>query len=364
MAPIKSSLAKSVAKLFGVQRDRDLSLRGFTQISRTAGPFSATGGDTKRTNGSYTIHTFTTTGAATLEITGGESKDLIYVVVGGGGHGVAGSGGGGGAGGYRTGTVSGVSAGTYDVQVGSGSIVSPLGPNTGQYATIADPADVPYSNPNPYNGGTPSYINLPSPIVSQGGGNGGGSSRISEPNIVLSGRAGGSGGGGAGYPSPSPANPGGSGNTNVIDQSSPVPSQGNPGGTANGGPDINSSGGGGGGAGQAGQNAGPNNGGAGGYGVRVPTVFQDPGGWQGAPGPSGVWYCAGGGGGGYDGRGGGSPGTGGYGGGGNAGAPPGSPGGVPGTVNTGSGGGGSIAGYTPVLTGDGGPGVVMIAYLT
>jgi len=34
MAPIKSSLAKSVAKLLGVYRDRDLSLRGFTQETR------------------------------------------------------------------------------------------------------------------------------------------------------------------------------------------------------------------------------------------------------------------------------------------------------------------------------------------
>ena len=34
MAPIKSSLAKSVSKLLGVYKDTDLSLRGATQISR------------------------------------------------------------------------------------------------------------------------------------------------------------------------------------------------------------------------------------------------------------------------------------------------------------------------------------------
>ena len=34
MAPIKSSLAKSATKLFGVFRDRDTSLRGFVSESR------------------------------------------------------------------------------------------------------------------------------------------------------------------------------------------------------------------------------------------------------------------------------------------------------------------------------------------
>ena len=44
MAPFKSSLAKSAGKLFGVFRERDLSLRGATQSSRFGGPFNATGG--------------------------------------------------------------------------------------------------------------------------------------------------------------------------------------------------------------------------------------------------------------------------------------------------------------------------------
>ena len=34
MAPIKSSLARTVSKLFGVQKDTDLSLRGDVQSSR------------------------------------------------------------------------------------------------------------------------------------------------------------------------------------------------------------------------------------------------------------------------------------------------------------------------------------------
>ena len=40
MAPFKSTLAKSVGKLLEVYRNRDTSLRGFTQSSRliTSGP--------------------------------------------------------------------------------------------------------------------------------------------------------------------------------------------------------------------------------------------------------------------------------------------------------------------------------------
>ena len=83
------------------------------------GAFSATGGDTTRTYNGKTIHTYTTTGAATL-VTSGNPKQVEYLIVGGGGHGVAGSGGGGGAGGYRTGTTT-LEAGTYNIQVGAGS---------------------------------------------------------------------------------------------------------------------------------------------------------------------------------------------------------------------------------------------------
>ena len=118
---------------FHVKQAPILSLLGFggggtgTALGGAGGgPFSATGGDTVRTYGSYTIHTFTTTGASTFVVEGGERKDIEYVVVGGGGHGVGGSYGGGGAGGYRSGTVPAVGAGTYNVQVGGGSLITPF----------------------------------------------------------------------------------------------------------------------------------------------------------------------------------------------------------------------------------------------
>lgn len=44
MAPFKSSLARSVGKLLGVFKERDLSLRGATQESRRIAPITATGG--------------------------------------------------------------------------------------------------------------------------------------------------------------------------------------------------------------------------------------------------------------------------------------------------------------------------------
>ena len=69
MAPIKSSLAKTVGKLLGVQKDTDLSLRGATQSSRVPPPtpFSATGGS-KITSGDYTYHVWLTTTPAPLSV--------------------------------------------------------------------------------------------------------------------------------------------------------------------------------------------------------------------------------------------------------------------------------------------------------
>ena len=53
MSPIKSSLARTVGKLLGVQKDTDLSLRGDVQSNRRKTvPFEASGGTTA-TFGSY-----------------------------------------------------------------------------------------------------------------------------------------------------------------------------------------------------------------------------------------------------------------------------------------------------------------------
>ena len=47
MAPIKSSLARTVSKLLGVSKDTDLSLRGDVQINRRIyAALQATGGTT------------------------------------------------------------------------------------------------------------------------------------------------------------------------------------------------------------------------------------------------------------------------------------------------------------------------------
>ena len=118
MAPIKSSLARTVGKLLGVSKNTDLSLRGDVQTIRS-GPIESTGG-TKSTFNNKFIHAFTSTGPSTLELSGGGgSYSIEYVVVaGGGGGGRHNGGGGGGAGGYRTGTAT--VTGPVSVTVGAG----------------------------------------------------------------------------------------------------------------------------------------------------------------------------------------------------------------------------------------------------
>ena len=193
-------------------------------VGGAAGPISATGG-TKTTSGDYTVHTFTSSGS--LVVASG-SGNVEYLVIGGGGGGGGYRSGvsygwGGGAGGYRTnkpGETPGgpspspespfpVSAGTYEVVIGSGG-AGRSGPNPG------------------YAGGHSRFDT----ITSQGGGGGGGAGGDGAP--------GGSGGGDAGL-----GNRGdGTDQSNIV----VVPPQGYPGGPTSG------SGGGAGGAGTNGQN--------------------------------------------------------------------------------------------------------------
>jgi len=101
MAPFKSSLARSAGKLFGVFRERDLSLRGATQTDRIPPPvtFSSSGG-TKTTSGSDVIHAFTSND--NLTFSGQYDSVKLLLVAGGGGgashtgNGHAATGGGGG----------------------------------------------------------------------------------------------------------------------------------------------------------------------------------------------------------------------------------------------------------------------------
>ena len=117
MAPLKSSLARSAAKLLGVFRERDLTLRGAVQSSRfVEPPFVATGG-TKITSGSDIYHVFTTN--QNFEVTSG-TNDIELLVVGGGGATAETYSGGGGGGGVAYGPSVSVSAGTYAVTVGDG----------------------------------------------------------------------------------------------------------------------------------------------------------------------------------------------------------------------------------------------------
>jgi hypothetical protein len=63
MAPIKSSLARTVSRLLGVSKDTDLSLRGDVQNTRFKFvPVSATGGTTSEPGNGYKYHFFTSNG--------------------------------------------------------------------------------------------------------------------------------------------------------------------------------------------------------------------------------------------------------------------------------------------------------------
>ena len=85
MAPFKSSLARSAAKLFGVFNQTDLSLRGATQSTRLEEPSKtvATGG-TKFTSGDQTYHLFHTSSTLVMTSGPGNLTAEIFLVAGGG----------------------------------------------------------------------------------------------------------------------------------------------------------------------------------------------------------------------------------------------------------------------------------------
>ena len=333
MAPFKSSLAKSATKLFGVFRDRDLSLRGFKSESRYVAPpvegITATGGTiTNYTSGGkyYKVHTFSHPNSDNFVVTSLSDEPSVipnsvdYLVVAGGGSGGRGSdraNGGGGAGGFRvaepgnpkTGTPVTASVQTYPVTVGAGGVANP-GPNRGGNSSIFS-------------------------ITSTGGGSGG---NRSGPNDAYK-----PGGSGAGESHQDDDNIAGVGNTPPVS-----PSQGFPGGTGYDSGNASSvfGGGGGGGASAAGGNSPNNRSGHGGAG--------HPSGITGAT----VIY-AGGGGGGSQPNNNNYPGGNGGPGGGGAGAGTGQSTGVNGTDGLGGGGGGGESSGT---AGNGGSGVVIVRY--
>jgi hypothetical protein len=285
------------------------------------GTAKATGGAISYYGGK-TIHTFTSSGTfATAP--NWTATNVEYVVVGGGGGGATNYGGGGGAGGYRTGTTPiGAHPISTTIQIGAGGLQS-----SGSVLTA---------------NGTPSYFGAP--ITAAGGGTGGPDS-IGGPGSGLDAGAAGGSGGGHGLDGPGTV---AAGNTPPTS-----PPQGNPGGT--GSRSTNFGGGGGGGAGGAGQAS--TSGAAGGIGIQIPSTFLNPASVIGTPGPNpGAGYVAGGGRGGINNSTGASRGIGG---GGYQNSP--AAGGTtePGLENMGAGGGGQ---YQGTRAGNGGSGIVLIAY--
>ena len=241
MAPFKSSLARSAGKLFGVFKERDLSLRGATQGSRlVVPPLNATGG-TKFQSGSDTYHLFHTNSTLVMDAGTGSLTAEIFLVAGGGG----GVDGGGGAGGIRNVPGITLSAGeTWTCTVGAGG--NPSG----------GPASSSSARPNWSPGSSQSNdlvgrhtdfyfqpVSYPNPKYYRaiGGGKGG-----------LWGQGGGPGGSGGGAGNRAPNSQGGSANSNDGTPISAPNQFGNSGGPVGGGPEAYI-GGGGGGAGGGGQ---------------------------------------------------------------------------------------------------------------
>jgi hypothetical protein len=324
----------------------------------------ATGGAISYYNGK-TIHTFTNTGDFN-NTTGANLTGCEVVILGGGGGGGEWQGGGGGAGRfYRNDDVT-ISPGPQTVTIGAGGRGGVSGGNAGAEGTK----------------GASSVFNS---ITMIGGGAG-----AKYNGDAANPGPGGSGGGGAGGPgNPQSATP--SDVTAVTNQDTPPVGAGNPG--ANGQTAADHGGGGGGGAGGGATAGGSGDGGPGGLGIQLPTTFRDPASTIGYPsGSPSVSYFVGGGGGGSAGP----PAS--YLGGGGGGAPqvPGpnqaTDGSVPlanrstyqwagagfgtadesdcvapsGLANSGSGGGGNGEGYNESgrYGGNGGSGLVLIAYPT
>ncbi len=131
--PFRSSLVRSAGKLFGVFKERDLSLRGATQITRAPiSPMVLTGGTKYQPGDGYSYHIFTSPGTLSADNTGTLAVDFCLVGGGGGGAGQQGPGGaagsGGGAGGmiYRLNVNINIpSSLNVTISLGSGGTISP-----------------------------------------------------------------------------------------------------------------------------------------------------------------------------------------------------------------------------------------------
>ena len=341
MAPIKSSLSRTVGKLLRVQKETDLSLRGDKQRSKKKS-FEATGGDATYTPGNgYKYHKFTTSGS--LVISAQEPVNIDVLVVAGGGGGGAYYGGGGGGGGVAHAESMPIASGTYPVNIGSGG-TPPAGPPN---SYTGDPGSNSYfGTPGQGIGSQPDYI------LAKGGGGGG-------KGTEVAGLTGGSGGGsGGGDPAPADGQETQSG----TNPSPFVTDYGNPGGfsTPTGG--YAPAGGGGAGAAGGSINGDLDGAGNGGNGRAFPTFAYPLVGMSplNPRSPSNSHYAGGGGGGIYSASATGREGKGGHGGGGAGGGSP-SPFPENGIDTLGAGGGGRHGGDIP-NGGDGGDGIVIVRY--
>jgi len=266
---------------------------------------TATGG-TITTDGDYTIHSFTATGAGTFTTDTAQAVDLLVVAGGGGGGGYCG--GGGGAGGYISTIGHSVTAASHSLTVGTGGAGGAGGPPGGV-------------------------------------GTSGANSQFASMTAAVG------GGGGEGYNSAGPSNGGSGGGATTAVVSSGTAGQGNAGGSGSEASSQDAGGG----------------GGAGGVGTNGVAGGVSPGNLAGNGGVglsnsitgSAVFYAGGGGGG----RGGAAISLTGQGEGGNGGGGRGSSGAtanaaVAGTANTGGGGGGG--GYPTTAAAAGGSGIVIL----
>ena len=93
MAPIKSSLARTVGRLLGVQKDTDLSLRGDVQSNRKI-TSSVPSGGTEIVTATNKWHVFLGSSEQEISVTRGGTCEVLVVAGGGGGGYFYGAGGG------------------------------------------------------------------------------------------------------------------------------------------------------------------------------------------------------------------------------------------------------------------------------
>ena len=146
MAPLKSSLARSVSKLLGVSKDTDLTLRGDVQRSRRVPePAIDASGGTK-IDSSPTVHYHVFVSDSPFVVTTGGDAD-IFLVGGGGGSSTSLASGGGAGGAVHVTNTTLTSGVTYSVVVGAGGAEhdqpapSSLTGNSGANSTFTHPGD-------------------------------------------------------------------------------------------------------------------------------------------------------------------------------------------------------------------------------